>query len=298
VVLTARGQAVDRQMALQSGADAHAAKPFNGNLLIQDVERLLAGRPANRTPLGYQIAVLRLQEGAGATTVSTNLALSLTRERGYLTVAADMVLQDGEIARQLGLPGTASRAGSPVETADDLVDQLVQHRTGLYVLPALPSQRTSSWDSNLMVEHLGQLRSWCDYVVVDTPRDLGKLASALLEASHLVLFLLTPDAATLRTARASLAAVRKMGGQTQRIWPIINLVSQAPPSLRQQVEEALGAQVVTVLPWSPEECALAMARQDPVVASYPDSPLARACQMLACHITRVAARRPKRRTTG
>ena len=33
VALTARGQPIDRQMALRSGADAHITKPFNGKAL-------------------------------------------------------------------------------------------------------------------------------------------------------------------------------------------------------------------------------------------------------------------------
>jgi len=65
VALTARGQPIDRQMALRSGADVHMAKPFKGKALAEEVRRLFGDRLCAGPPLGHQILVLRLAEGVG-----------------------------------------------------------------------------------------------------------------------------------------------------------------------------------------------------------------------------------------
>ncbi len=289
VVLTARGQTVDKQMALQAGADAHAAKPFDGRVLVANVQELLANRPRAELSLGYQVLVLRLKGDAGATTVATNLALCLAQEKKRLTAVVDLVPRGGEVSSRLGLAAAEAEPDSP---AGELAAQLVRHDSGLFVLPAAPQQSARGWDATRAVQRLQQLRGWYDYLLVDTPRNLGKLAPVLLKSSPLVVLLLTPDPATLHTARASLEAIRKLGNRAQRIWPVINHVAPAAFSLQQEAEEVLGMQVVTVLPWSPGECAQAVANHEPVVLGQPDSPLAREYQALAGHIAQLASGQP------
>jgi len=50
IILTARGQSVDRQAALQAGADMHLPKPVNIDVLAEAVEAVLqkAAPPAKR----------------------------------------------------------------------------------------------------------------------------------------------------------------------------------------------------------------------------------------------------------
>lgn len=296
VVLTARGQLVDKQMALQAGADAHAAKPFNGKTLVEEIQALLGKKTKQAPPRGFQVTVVRLRDGAGATTLATNLGLCLAEEQGCLAVVADLVLKGGEVSDRLGLPPTPAWVESPRLDADGLVEHLLRHRDGLFVLPAPRSQTGDDVDPALVEQHLAQLQSWYDCVVVDTPRDLGPLAPLLLHSSHLVLWLLTPDPADLRTARASLAAMKKLGNPSLGIWPILNPLDAEPQAARRQVEEVLGAQLVATLPWSPELCAQAVASRQPVVLSAPDSPLSRTFRALARRILQASAsseRRPQ-----
>jgi DNA-binding response OmpR family regulator len=288
LVLTARGQLVDRQMALQAGADAHTAKPFNGKALVEEIQALLDKKTNQAPPRGVQVTIVKLREGAGATTLAANLGLCLAKEQGCLAVVADLVLRGGEVSNRLGLPPTASWVESPPVNDDALVEHLLRHRDGLFVLPAPTSQPADGVDPGVVEQHLKQLRSWYDCVVVDTARDLGPLAPVLLRSSHLVLLLLTPDPADLRTARASLAAMKKLGQPALRIWPILNPGEAEPQAARQQAEEALGVQMVATLPWSPELCAQAMTRQQPVVLSAPDSPLSQIFHALAQRIVQAS----------
>jgi CheY-like chemotaxis protein len=197
LVLTARGQLVDKQIALRAGADVHVAKPFDGKLLVQEVQRLLADRVATAPPRGYQILVLRFKEGAGATTLATNLALCLAREEGCLAVVADGVLQGGQIENRLDLPLGGSWQDEPGSDAGRLATYLLRHESGLFVLPT-PSPKEEPVTPARLAQVLQTLREWHDYVVVDTPFNLGPLAPVLVRSSALVLLLVTP--AVLRIA--------------------------------------------------------------------------------------------------
>jgi CheY-like chemotaxis protein/MinD-like ATPase involved in chromosome partitioning or flagellar assembly len=293
VVLTARGQPIDKQVALRAGADAHIPKPFKSGLLIQEIQRLLAERMRTVLPLGYQILVLRLKEGAGATTLATNLALCLAEEVSSLTVVADIVLQGGQIENRLGLPPTTSWQDASGSDASGLAQHLVRHESGLFALPTPPSSEYRATPVQV-AQALQTLREWYDYVVVDTPFNLGPLAPALLRSSPLVLLLLTPEPAAVRAAQASLAAIRGQGSQVLHVWPILRLTG-ADERFRQQVERVLGLPVAATLPWSPQECARAVATCTPVVLSYPDSRLSAAFADLAHQVVQVAGAQPQRR---
>jgi len=293
LVLTARGQLIDKEIALRAGADVHVAKPFRGKALVQDIQQLLARRLPLASPLGYQVLVLRLKEGAGVTTLATNLALCLAREEGRLTVVADMVLQGGQVENRLGLPLTRSWQDALGRDAEGLVEHLVRHESGLFALPTPPPK--AGWPNPaLLTQVLQTLREWHDYVVVDTPFNLGPLAPVLLESSPLVLLLLTPDPAELRTAHASLAEIKKLGPRALQIWLVLRMIG-SDQRVRQRTEEILGLPVTAVLPWSPAECAQAVANCRPVVLSYPESSLAAAFRSLAQQVVRAADMQPLRR---
>lgn len=296
LMLTARGQSVDRQMALQAGADAHAVKPFNGKALVEEIQGLLDVRAASRPPRGFQVVALTLKDRAGTTTLATNLGLCLADEQNCLSVIVDMVLRGGDVGAHLGLSPTASWVEAPRMDADNLVEHLVRHRDKLFVLPSPAPRQVGRLDLTVVEHHLARLREWHDCVILDTPRDLGPMAPMLLRSSHLVLLLLTPEPGILRTARASLAAMKTLARRPLRIWPVLNPLHIQPQAATRTVEEALGIRVAATLPWSPEVCARATANHRPVVLSAPESPLAQAFRTLAGHIAQVVGATPEERT--
>jgi CheY-like chemotaxis protein/MinD-like ATPase involved in chromosome partitioning or flagellar assembly len=295
VILTARGQLIDRESALRAGADAHVSKPFQGKALVEQIRQLVGERQEPVMPLGYQVLVLRLSPGAGATTVATNLGLALSRPRAELAIVADMALRQGQVAGRLGLaPG--DRWPEPFGDAGDLAAHVVRHESGLFVLPALPAGRPLPPPAGIK-EGLRLLREWHDYVVVDTPFNLGPLAPVLLASSPLVLMLLRPDPSVLNTARASLGAIKRMGNRTTQVWPILNMIRPGQEGFLAQIEKTLGHRVASILPWAPRECARAVDLGKPVIQSQPDSALGRAFQDLARRVRHALDDQPVGRTT-
>ena len=100
----------------------------------------------------------------------TNLAPLLAHQQEYLTAIADMVLRGGDVGPRLGLEETLSWLELLVVSADDLVSHLVRYDDNLFVLPAPPPRRVGKLDATILNQLLGRLRSWHDFVVVDTRR--------------------------------------------------------------------------------------------------------------------------------
>ena len=286
VVLTARTQPIDKQMALRAGADMHLDKPFGGKALVEAVQELLAARASRARPLGHQVTVLRLKPGVGATTLAANLALALAGEKGRATAAIDLVLSGGQIGGMLGSQTERSWVESwpGDEAIDGLAPHLLRHSSGLFVLPTPTPPSDVAPPEGWRVARLLQIvRGWFDHVVIDTPVALGNLAPVLLESSSLVLLLLGPDE-SLRAIQATLTAIKRSAVGSLQVWPVLN----GPPGEQElsrfkgQIEQVLGLPVVAVLPWSPG--------RQPVMVSQPESPLATAIRTLAQQVAGSAAR--------
>jgi pilus assembly protein CpaE len=282
IVLTARGQPVDRGMALQSGADCFMIKPFQGKALVEQIQELLGQSAGTTPPLGLQAVTLRLARGAGATTLVANLALSLASRKEQLTVAADMALEGGQLSDRLDLPSAMAWMDPPGSDADWLATHLVRHPSGPFILPARePVTKVGQPVPEKVEQLLLALRDLHDYVLLDTPLNLGSLAPVLLGSSSLVLLLLTPDVTSLQKAEMSLGAIRRFGTSALQVWPVLNKVRAEQQSFREQVESTLGLPVTAVLPWSLEECEEAVSSRRPMVLAHPRSPFSRAIQALA-----------------
>ncbi|MBN1661210.1 MAG: response regulator [Anaerolineae bacterium] len=294
IVLTARGQLVDKQIALRAGADAHVSKPYKGRDLVDLIETLLACRKASGQHAGHQIVVLRLTEGAGATTVAVNLAACLQGSEAKSVAIVDAVLHNGQVEHRLGLPPMWEWAEGDAKDLDVVAGRIVRHESGLWVLPAPPAHVTPPVPDDVS-NMLRILNRWHDYIVIDTPFHLGPLAPVLIHGARLVLLVLEPEVGVLRSAPASIAAIQKLAGRSLTVWPVVNKAVAGGEVLRQQLEQALRQPVMAMLPSDPVASAEALITSRPVVLGAPDSPLAASICDLAASVQNFIAAHPLRR---
>jgi pilus assembly protein CpaE len=200
---------------------------------------------------------------------------------------ADLDLQKGGLSDRLGLTAEGSWIQSDRITADGLAPKLLLHSSRLSVLPS-PRIKAREVASAPVAKVLEFLRSWYDFVVLDTPANLGTQASAVLSSSSLILLLLTPEPAILRQAQASLPMIRQIVRAETQIWPIVNMAQSRQEPFAKQVEQVLVLPVAAVLPWAPQECEQAVQTRNPVVLSAPGSALSAAIQELARDIRQAA----------
>ncbi len=287
VALTARSQPVDKITAIQAGADAYLTKPFQGKELVETLQEFLPDRLAKRSPHSCQILHLRFKEGVGATTLAANLGVVLADRRHGRAAVVDLDLQKGGLSDRLGLTAEGSWVQSDRITADGLAPKFLLHSSRLSVLPS-PRIKAREVALAPVAEALEFLQGWYDFVVLDTPANLGTLASAVLSSSSLILLLLTPEPAVLRQAQASLPMIRQIVHAETQIWPIVNMAQPRQEPFAKQVEQVLGLPAAAVLPWAPQECEQAVQTRNPVVLSAPGSALSAAIQELARDIRQAA----------
>lgn len=280
IILTARGQPVDRQAALDAGANEFIAKPVAMTDLHNRIEELLAHRAPVRERVLFKgvIALLSLRGGTGVTTLAVNLAAALAQAGGAVCLV-DLCRSSGHVALQLGLrpePNWLGLVKADNLNVETVTAHLLQHGCGLWVLasPVLPvvGPGLSRATTQTMLKSLQQR---FPIVIVDMPSILDDAAIATLEAATLALFVITAEAPSIQTAVGTLRALQRAA--TFQI--LLNQVvpGERPPAAA--VERVLKRPVWATIPFDPAQ-AQALARGTPLVLQSPASPLAQAVQEL------------------
>jgi pilus assembly protein CpaE len=137
VVLSARAQAVDRQAALESGADDYLAKPVVPQTLLETIDQLLS--PPAPLPGGLVVTLFGLRGGSGRTTLAVNLAAALAGLGDEEVALVDLAPGGSQPALQLRLQPddnwTTLPAGTPLSW-DSLRELMLAHSSGLRLLAA------------------------------------------------------------------------------------------------------------------------------------------------------------------
>ena len=298
IVLTARGQLVDRQAALDAGADDHIVKPVAVMELLERVNALLAKSPAAKSPLlARTIVLLSLRGGVGVTTLAVNLAATLARtggnfppvggtEGGEAACLVDLCPSSGHVALQLGLrpePNWSDLVQASVLDTEVVEGSLLKHASGLRVLasPVFPvvGQGLPQTVVQATFEILQQRFA---IIVVDTPSVLSEVTIAALEAAQVVGLLVTADAPSIQTAIGTLRTLEQWLAKFQIILNQNTPESQWPAGT---IERALKRSPMWTVPFDPAQ-AQALTQGTPLVLHSPSSPLAQAVQGLAQALSR------------
>ncbi len=298
IVLTARGQLVDRQAALDAGADDYIVKPVAVMELLERVNVLLAKSPAAKSPLlARTIVLLSLRGGVGVTTLAVNLAATLARtggnfppvggtEGGEATCLVDLCPSSGHVALQLGLrpePNWSDLVQASVLDTEVVEGSLLKHASGLRVLasPVFPvvGQGLPQTVVQTTFEILQQRFA---IIVVDTPSVLSEVTTAALETAHVVGLVVTADAPSIQTAIGTLRTLKQWSAKFQIILNQNTPESQWPAGT---IERALKRSPMWTIPFDPAQ-AQALTQGTPLVLHSPSSPLAQAVQGLAQALSR------------
>jgi len=276
IMLTARGQPVDHQAALDAGADDHMVKPVDTEKLLQRVNDLLPKAELKELPAPAQtLVLLSLRGGVGITTLAVNAAaLAQTRDRTVCLV--DLCPSSGHAALQLGLrpePNWSGLTQADIPDVDAIKGCLLQHESGLRVLasPVFPTVGPGLSKATTLAT-MGVLKRQFSAIIVDAPAVLNEAAMAALDAATVVGLVVTAEPPSIQTAVGTLRTLKQWSDKFQ---VILNQVAPGPQLPKGALERALKHPLIGSIPFDPAQ-ARALAQSAPLALANPSAPLAQA----------------------
>lgn len=300
------------QAALRAGIKDVLTQPVDSKDLAEAVGRV-AGTlvvsapavPATGSPempadgeLGRVITVFSTKGGAGKSVIATNLAVLLAQRSPKPVVLVDADLQFGDIAVMLKLSPqhTIVDAVSALDRLDAsfLQNLLAQHGpSGLLVLPApLEPAFADQIGAAEMVRIVEILRSFCSFVVVDTPAYFNDVVLGLIEVSDDVLLVAGMDIPNIKNVKIGLQTLRLLNTPMEKLRLILNRANSKVKLDVGEVERTLGVEADALIP-SDVVVPQAVNKGEAVVLNAPKSGVAKSMEQLA-DLFKPAAVRKKR----
>lgn len=173
------------------------------------------------------IGVFSTKGGVGLTTIATNLAVELAKQKMGKILLLDLVLQHGNVADFLDLSSqyTLTQVIENFERLDSnlLENSLAKHESGLYVLPSPKEPEEGDFlTTKEITEILHFMKGSFNYVVADLGHEFSKATISYLDLADLILLVCTPDVPSLYNAKSALTTLKRLGCSTNKIKIILN----------------------------------------------------------------------------
>ena len=201
---------------------------------------------------GAIITVFGAKGGIGKTTVASNLAVAFVRQAGQSCVLVDADDSFGDAAANLAVTPERTLVDALRVLDDDdgdLKSCLAYHESGLAIVSA-PTDPLEWRDvrPEQVEKMLHRLARYFDFVIVDTSATLGEVSQAALGAASLVLWITTPDYASVRDSLQALQATQRLGLYDDRFRFVLNIASMETNVDPEVIEEAIGARLFWTIP--------------------------------------------------
>ena len=211
----------------ERGIDGVLSMPFTGyeliNLLQSTFQAQLSRDPSASSRM---VGIFAPKGGVGKTTLAFNLAVAIQQHVGVRTVLVDGSLQFGDLRALLKVaPDAPSILDLPTDRIQeaDLADVLWRDPSGIDILLAPPRIEMADMVTPRDVEKvLSLLRRVYAATVVDVPTNLSDLTLAFLDASDVILQVLTYDSTTIRNTVSVAETFRAIGYPPSKIQYVLN----------------------------------------------------------------------------
>ena len=238
----------------------------------------------NLSWMSQVITVFGAKGGLGKTTIACNLAVKLA-ENGKKVALIDLDLQFGDIHIFLDM--------NPKDTIAELVQEsfaanidsvrsfMIVHSSGVHVLCAPKSPEYAELISAEQVQTLlSLLRSYYDYVVIDTQPSFNEVTMTAVESSSTILFVTGLDVSILKNSKLSLSLLNSLN-QTDKVRLIVNRAVDMSSITVNDVQSILGYPIWATMPSDYKVAVTALNRGIPFVISEPASKLSQSLVVVA-----------------
>ena len=213
---------------LRLGAAEFLYEPFEPGVQEQArarIARMLGPAPEPAREPGQVLAFTSAKPGAGASTLATQVALSLRRQTEARVLIADLDLMDATVSFYLRLrperPLLDALAGGG---AIDDWPELVEHTQGLDTLGAPEYPAGENAEPPRMAEFIERARQLYDWTIIDLPPVFHRVT--LLAASHsdTTFVVCSPELPSLHLARKATGLFAQLGFGPERYKVLLNRV--------------------------------------------------------------------------
>ena len=225
------------------GIDAVLTLPFSGFELVNTLAHVMTDRQSRAAGACRVISVFSPKGGVGKTTIAFNLAVSLS-QLGVTTALIDGSLQYGDLRSLLKVPDDApSILDLPTDRVQesDLHDVMWRDPAGVDILLAPPRVEMAEMVSVRDVEKtISILRRLYEAVVIDTPVSLSEVTLAFLDASDVILSIVTYDSTTIHNTIAVGEVFASIGYTAEKVHYLVNRADSSGGMSRDELARALG----------------------------------------------------------
>lgn len=222
------------------------------------------------------ITVFGAKGGLGKTTIATNLAVMLAKQKKKVAIL-DLDLLFGDVHIFLDV--------EPKETISDLMQESFQnsidavrafmtvHSSGVHVLCAPKNPEYAETISGDRIQSLlALLRSYYDFVIIDTAVNFSDPTLAALEASSTILFITGLDVSALKNSRVAMSTLESLG-QKKKARVIINRAVEINYITIADVQRIVDAPILSRIPSDYMVAVAALNQGQPFVQSAPKAKL-------------------------
>jgi pilus assembly protein CpaE len=265
------------------------AKPFDARELEARVEALILRFQRSKdisvvssdgitmTKQQRTVAVHSPRGGVGTTTIATNLAMVMARQKPDRVVIVDLHLQFGQVATHLNLDvkqsiADVARDEAAMREPELLRTYATRHDSGLHVLAAPISPELAELVTSQHVDRiLTTLLETYDFVVIDAGSWLDERTMTVFEHAETVIFPVCPEIGALKALHGLLDYLNEAGTVAAKSTFVLNNQFAREILRLRDVESALGTQVATELPYDPFLYLKAVNEGVPIVLGAPRS---------------------------
>ena len=278
------------------GVDMVLTMPFSGFDLTTAVRKTHEARAIETARGGaFTVSLFSPKGGVGRTTLAFNLAVALGANHRVCLV--DGSLQFSDLRGLLRVPPVAaSMLNLPTDRISESDVQEVAWRdpSGIDILLAPPRIEMAEMITVRDLEKvLSILRQVYDFVVIDTRSGLQEDVLTFLDASDLILLLVTSDNVAIRSLSMAVSAFEAIGYSNGKLATVLNRTDRTRELQPAEIEQALGRPVDFSV--SSDYAVVGSANNDglPFVLSSPQAPISTDIRRMADALrARVETRQP------
>jgi pilus assembly protein CpaE len=278
----------------ERGIDAVLKMPFTGFDLTTMIRKTHEERSVESARAGsLMVTLFSPKGGVGRTTLAYNLAVALSATNKVCLI--DGSLQFSDLRGLLRVPAVApSVVNLPTDRIreSDLSDVLWKDPSGIDILLAPPRVEMAEMVTTRDIEKaLGIIRKLYEFVVVDTRAALTDDVLTYLDASDLILQILSYDSMAIRGLAMAGEAFSAIGYPRSKLATVLNRADASGGISKGDVEEALGQPIDFEIVSDGRLVLTANNEGVPFVSTSPDAPISQGLKQIAAALVAVQSER-------